>query len=99
MEVVFPESNHLTTSKNNKYAMFSRGKESVDSSLLNLIQVSGKIGYRIHNFNVIPKELKSAGQSIQADPTDDKLSIRITRTGGEEITISSPTSKKSLAAC
>jgi hypothetical protein len=62
---------------------------------LELNSSTGKIGYRIHNFNVIPKELKSAGQSIQADPTDDKLSIRITRTGGEEITISSPTSKKS----
>ena len=61
---------------------------------LELNSSTGKIGYRIHNFNVIPKELKTAGQSIQADPTDDKLSIRITRTGGEEITISSPTSKQ-----
>ena len=61
---------------------------------LDLNSSTGKIGYRIHNFNVIPKELKTAGQSIQADPTDDKLSIRITTTGGAEITISSPTSKK-----
>jgi len=53
----------------------------------------GNIDYRSHNFNVIPKEHKTAGQSIQADPSDDKLSIRITRTGGVEIAISSPTSK------
>ena len=43
---------------------------------------------------VIPKEHKTADQSIQADPSDDKLSIRSTRTGGDEIVISSPTSKK-----
>ena len=73
---------------------------SHDSLVLNVRSLelnssTGIIGYRIHNFNVIPKELKTACQSIQADPTDVKLSIRITRTGGEETTISSPTSKKS----
>ena len=59
---------------------------------------TSKIGYRSNNFNVIPKELKTAGQSIPADPSDDKLFIRITRTGCDEITISSPTSKTLVSA-
>jgi hypothetical protein len=50
---------------------------------LELNSSTGKIGYRSHNFNVIPKELKTAGQSI---PTDDKLFVRITRRGGDAIT-------------
>jgi hypothetical protein len=40
------------------------------------------------------QNIKQCAYAISADPTDDKLSIRITRTGGDEITIASPTSKK-----
>ena len=43
---------------------------------LELSSFTGKIGYIIHNFNVIPKELKTAGQSIQADPTYDSYPFK-----------------------
>ena len=82
----FTEANLHATSSHDSLVLKVRSLEFNSST--------SKIGYRSHNFNVKPKELKSAGQSIQADPSDNKLFIRITRTGGDEITISSPTIKK-----
>ena len=64
---------------------------------LELNSASGKLGYRCHNFNVIPTDEKAKGQTIIAEHSSTQLSVRLVNSTDQnafEQTISSPLSKK-----
>ncbi|MEW8542406.1 MAG: YqaJ viral recombinase family protein, partial [Candidatus Thiodiazotropha sp.] len=64
---------------------------------LELNNETGKLGYRSHNFNIVPRDVKNRGQTIVAEHSPWEISVHLVQKNEHDIfeeTISSPLSKK-----